>query len=97
MKTIHVMQAVQMKVLPDNQFTVQVHQVLQQAPKEALPINDAIQIKAAEYWLKLGEADQALKELEALPPISWRCGWALETRISAIGVLRGRDEMMGRA
>jgi hypothetical protein len=37
-------------------------------PSEApLPLEHSLQIKAAEYWLKLGEADQALKELEVLP------------------------------
>ena len=50
-------------------------------------------VKAAEYWLKLGEADLALKELEALPTKIWKCGWALKTRIAAIGVLRERDEL----
>ena len=58
-----------------------------------LTIQDALQINAAEYWLKLGEADQALRELEALPSRSWKCGWALKTRIAAMGVSRGRDEM----
>jgi hypothetical protein len=72
--------------VPDHQFTHQAHQVQQRPP------NDAIQIKAAEYWLKLGEADQALRELEALPSRSWKCGWALKTRIAAMGVLRERDE-----
>ena len=85
------MQAVPIQV-PDNQFTLQVHQVQQRPPNEVLPINDALQIKAAEYWLKLGEADQALRELEALPSTSWKCGWALKTRIAAMGVLRERNE-----
>jgi uncharacterized protein (DUF2267 family) len=35
--------------------------------EEALSLNASLPIKAAEYWLKLGEADQALRELEALP------------------------------
>jgi hypothetical protein len=86
------MQAVPIQV-PDNQFTLQVHQVQQRPPNEVLPINDAIQIKAAEYWLKLGEADQALKELEALPSRIWNHRWALKTRIAAIGALRERDEL----
>ena len=51
------MQPVPIQV-PDHQFTLQAHQVQQRPP------NDAIQINAAEYWLKLGEADQALRELE---------------------------------
>jgi hypothetical protein len=78
--------------VPDNQFTIQVHQVQQRPPNEVLPINDVLQIKAAEYWLKLGEADEALRELEALPSRSWNHGWALKTRIAATGVLRERDE-----
>jgi hypothetical protein len=28
------------------------------------------------YWLKLGEVDQALKELEKLPTRIWKYGWA---------------------
>ena len=60
MKTENVMQ-VSIQV-PDDQSTLQVHQAPQ---RPNLPISDALQIKAAEYWLKLGEADQALKELEA--------------------------------
>ena len=51
------MQPVPIQV-PDHQFTLQAHQVQQRPP------NDALQLKAAEYWLKLGEADQALRELE---------------------------------
>jgi hypothetical protein len=65
--------------------------------QEAPPLKNSLQIKAAEYWLKLGEADQALRELEALPPRSWKCGWALKTRIAAMGALRGRDEVTAQA
>ena len=82
--------------VPDHQFTLPVHQAKPgpgPGPDNPLPINDAIRIKAAEYWLKLGEADLALKELEALPTKIWKCGWALKTRIAAIGVLRERDEL----
>jgi len=85
---------VQMKV-PEDRFKVQVYQVPQRA--NLLPMNDALQIKAAEYWLKLGEADQASRELEALPSRSWTCGWALKTRIAAIGALRERSEMTVQA
>jgi hypothetical protein len=65
--------------------------VAQSVIGEALTFQDSLQIKAAEYWLKLGEADQALKEMEALPSRSWKCGWALKTRIAAMGILRERD------
>jgi hypothetical protein len=87
--------AVQVQVTV-KQFTPQVHQSTP-LPSELLPLKDAIQIKAAEYWLELGEADLALKELEALPSRIWKCGWALKTRIAAMGALRERDEMSVQA
>jgi hypothetical protein len=65
--------------------------------QEAPPLRNSLQIKAAEYWLKLGEADQALRELEALPSGIWTCGWALKTRIAAMGVLRGPEEITSQA
>jgi hypothetical protein len=75
---------------PNDQFAPG---VAQSGKGRNLTIQDALQIKAAEYWLKLGEADQALKELEKLPSRVWTSGWALKTRIAAMGVLRGRDEL----
>ena len=36
-----------------------------------LQIRDAIRIKSAELWLRLGERKQALFELRALPPAAW--------------------------
>lgn len=79
---------------PEDRF---VPGVAQSVNGKLLPMQDSLQIKAAEYWLKLGEADQALRELEVLPPGSWKCGWALKTRTAALGVLRGRDEMTAQA
>ena len=60
--------------------------------QEPPPLKNSLHIKAAEYWLQLGEADQALRELDALPSRFWASGWAMKTRIAAMGVLRGRDE-----
>ena len=85
-----IMQSVNI-LAPKEQFISGVAQPVKGRP---LAIYDAIQIKAAEYWLKLGEADQALRELEALPSRIWDHGWALKTRIAAIGVLRKRDEIV---
>jgi hypothetical protein len=62
--------------------------------KDALLLKASLQIKAAEYWLKLGEADLALRELEKLPSRRWTYGWALRTRIAAIGALRERSEVV---
>jgi hypothetical protein len=83
------MQAVQIQV-PDDQFAFQVHQAAQRPPDEVLPIDEALQIKAAEYWLKLGEADQALRELESLPQRTWNNPAAVKVRVSAIGALAVR-------
>ena len=83
------MQSVQI-LAPNDQF---VPGVAQSMKPKTLTIQDSLQIKAAEYWLKLGEADQALRELEALPSRIWTCGWAFKTRVAAIGALSGRDEM----
>jgi hypothetical protein len=84
LKTANIMQ-VQIQV-PENPKA-------HQAQQPNLPINDGLQIQAAEFWLKLGEADQAWRELEKLPTTIWRCRWALKTRIAAMGVLRERREV----
>jgi hypothetical protein len=91
------MQTIPIQVPRDHQFTLAIHQVPQPPPDNPLSINEALQIKTAEYWLKLGEADQALRELEAPPSKSWKCGWALKIRIAAIGALRARNEMSAQA
>jgi hypothetical protein len=93
MKTKPFMHAVQIRV-PDDRFIPGVAPSVNVRP---LTIQDSLQIKAAEYWLKLGEADQALRELENLPSKVWTCGWALRTRIAALGALRGRDQMITQA
>jgi hypothetical protein len=88
-----IMQSVSI-LAPNDQF---VPGVAQSAKGRTLTIQDSVQIKAAEYWLKLGEPDQALRELEALPSRSWKSGSALKTRMAAMRVLRGRDEMSAQA
>jgi hypothetical protein len=92
-KKLRFLQAVEVLV-PNDQF---IPGVAQSVKARTLAIQDSLQIKAAEYWLKLGEADQALKELENLPSKVWTTGWALRPRIAAIGTLRDRDEMTSQA
>jgi hypothetical protein len=92
MKTKPFMQSV--KILHGTQFPAAETTL---PSKDVLPIEDAIQVKSAEYWLQLGEADQALKELKALPATSWHHGWATKARDAATAVLRGRDEMSVQA
>jgi hypothetical protein len=85
-----IMQSVNI-LAPEDQF---IRGVAPSVNAKPLPMQDSLQIKAAEYWLKLGEADQALRELENLPSNIWKCGWAVRTRIAAMGVLRQRNEFM---
>jgi hypothetical protein len=58
-----------------------------------LSISHAVQVKSAEYWLKLGEADLAMRELEALPQSTWNHPAAIKVRVAAMGVLRTRTEL----
>ena len=81
-------------IIHEAQFTEEELPMRNASPtEEALPLDNSLQIQAAEYWLKLGEADLALKELEKLPTRIWRCRWALKTRIAAIGVLREKSQV----
>ena len=57
-------------------------------------LSHAIRVKTAEYWLKLGDADQALKELERLPRTTWTQPWVVRIRVAAVGTLRQRDEVL---
>jgi hypothetical protein len=56
------------------------------APHKMLSLSHALRIKGAEYWLKLGEADEALRELERLPRLTWNHPAALKARIAALGM-----------
>jgi len=58
-----------------------------------ISLSHALRIKSAEYWLKLGEADQALRELEHLPKSGWNHPYAVKNRIAALGVLTGSAVM----
>ena len=55
-----------------------------------LSLSHAVRVKSAEYWLMLGEADQALRELETLPKCAWNHASAVKARVAALGVLGER-------
>jgi hypothetical protein len=78
---------VPIQVPGDHQFTVPIRQ----APPPSLPVKDAIRIKAAEYWLKLGEADEALRELESLGHDTWDHAYAVKLQFVALGMLEGSE------
>ena len=46
-----------------------------------------MRIRSAGYWLELGEADQALRELEALSRADWNRPLAIKTRVAALKLL----------
>ena len=75
--------------VPDHQFPVHLHH---RPPPPAPLFNDLLQIKAAEYWLKLGEADQALREIEHLPQNTWKNPAGIKIRVAAMGMLGERRE-----
>ena len=68
------------------------------APHPATPIGGrlsrchALRVKSAEYWLTLGEEDEAVRELESLPKSAWNHPWAVTTRVAALEALRQRTE-----
>ncbi|MGD0904154.1 MAG: hypothetical protein ABR924_14540 [Terracidiphilus sp.] len=59
-------------------------------PQPRLLLPHAVRIKSAELWLMLGEADEALRGLEALPRTAWNHSSARKVRVAALRVLDGR-------
>jgi hypothetical protein len=43
--------------------------------KTNLSMKDAVRVKSAEMWLKLGEPMQALRELQSLTRRAWKHPW----------------------
>jgi hypothetical protein len=74
--------------VPDHQFPVHLHH--RPPPPAPLPFNDLLQIKA----LELGEADQALRELEQLPHNTWNNPSSIKIQVAARGMLRERGEAL---
>jgi len=48
-------------------------------------LEDALLVKSAEYWLKLGEPIQALMELQQLPESKKKDPWVVKIFVSATG------------
>jgi hypothetical protein len=51
---------------------------------EQLPLSQAICVVSAAYWLKLGQADQALRELQPLTPESRRHPLVIKMQIRVL-------------
>jgi len=61
-------------------------------PQNKLSISHALQIKVAEYWPKLGDTDEALRELPRLPRITWKHPSTVKVRVAAIRELRENNQ-----
>jgi hypothetical protein len=60
--------------------------------ERGLPLSDAIRVKSAEYWLKLGQPVQAMSELQRVSEISKKHPWVVKAVVSATGVTREMNE-----
>ena len=65
---------------PPEQLTLD----LDQSTAAGLPLREALPVRSAEYWLQLGQPDQALKELESLPETVRRHPWPLRVHLAAL-------------
>jgi len=58
--------------------------------KSRLSLSNQIHLKSASYWLMLGEADSAVRELEALTGRAWDHPGAVRVRVAALETLQER-------
>lgn len=58
---------------------------------DQLPFHHALRVKAAEFWLKLGQPDQAIMELRRLSRTSRNHPLALKLHLRAIRAARQMD------
>jgi len=56
-----------------------------------LSLSHALRVRSAHHWLESGEADSALRELEALPSGAWRHPLAVNARVAALRAARGMN------
>ena len=57
---------------------------LDQITATGLPLREAIPVRSAEYWLRFGEPDLALKELETLPESAHQHAWPRRVHLAAL-------------
>jgi len=58
------------------------------AANKDITFDDAIRIKTAELWIKLGQPEQAILELRSLPEQLQHHSWVLKTHLAAIRACR---------
>lgn len=57
-------------------------------PPHSMSLPNALRIKSAEYWIKLGQPLQALIELQRLPKAARKNPWAMRVHMRALGAVR---------
>lgn len=53
-----------------------------------MPLECALRVKSAEFWLKLGDPTQALMEIQNLPERMQKHPWPLKVHLAAFGAIR---------
>jgi thioredoxin-like negative regulator of GroEL len=61
-----------------------------------MQLKDALCVKSAEYWLKLGQPAQALAVMEALPESMQRHSWVVKVRVAAVGAAKTQHDFPSR-
>ena len=62
-----------------------------------LPLNHALRVKSAEYWLKLGESAFALVELQKLPQEAQKHPKAMRVHLAVMHALREANDFSAQA
>lgn len=55
-----------------------------QPTAEGLHLRDALSVRSADFWLRLGQPEIALKELQTLPERARHHAWPLKIQLAAI-------------
>jgi hypothetical protein len=64
-----------------------------QQQQSKLPLDYALRVQSANYWLALGEVEQALLELGALPDSASDHPSAVKARVAIVRAIRKRNEV----
>ena len=65
-------------------------------PQEEIALDDAIRIKSAEFWLKLGQPDQALLEIKSLPERLRNHPWVLKAHLAVVRASQNSNELSAK-
>jgi len=58
---------------------------------DGLTLEQALRVKSAEFWIKLGQPDQAIREIKSLPESLQEHAAVLKAHLAAVRAARGCD------